>query len=181
MQKEIVKQAAVIGRWFDEIVYPDGRIVPGPHGEFEWGYNQIQNIFAILMASWAKGESGYDRINYLAIGSGEVSWDTTPPTQSYDQAALTTEFYRKAIPIGNIEYLDALDVVTLTPTKKIQVSLTLLAGEATGTLREFALFGGTADGTQDSGEIINWIVHPKIIKDALTVINRKVRLEFPVQ
>lgn len=168
----------IVGRWFDKLIYQDGTEKFGEHGEFEWGYNQIQNTCAVLLASLLKGEAGYLGMNYMAIGSGSASWDSVPPTKSYSQTNLTAEFYRKAVALADITYLDALNVVTLTPSKKIEVTVLLAAGEATGTLREFALFGGTASGTANSGEMINWISHARIDKDSALAIQRKVRIEF---
>lgn len=177
MNKENVK-FKIVGRWFDKYIYPDGREEFGEHGEFEWGYNQIQNSCAVLLASLLKGEAGYNYMNYMAIGSGLASWDTTPPTKSYNQTTLETEYYRKAIPVVDIIYLPDPPGI---PTKEIEVTVTLAAGEATGTLREFALFGGTATAAVDSGEMVNWISHARIDKDALLEIQRRVRITFQTQ
>jgi hypothetical protein len=172
----------VVGRWFDKYIYPDGREEFGEHGEFEWGYNQIQNTCAVLLASLLKGEAGYNYMNYFGVGSGDVSWDTTPPTKSYDQTTLENEYFRKSVLTTDIVYLDPLtDLVSGTPTSKIEVTVTLAAGEATGTLREFGLFGGTATATLDSGEMVNWISHARIDKDSALQIQRKVRIEFQTQ
>jgi len=173
----------IIGRWFDTYRYTDGRVVAGEHGEFEWGWNQIQNTFATLLAAWCRGESGYDRITYLAVGSGQSSWDTTPPTKSYDATTLETESFRKAVGQVDIVYLDPdTDIPTGgTPDAKIEITVTLLTSEANGTLREFGLFGGTATASADSGQMVNWISHSRIDKDSSFEIERKIRIEFVEQ
>jgi hypothetical protein len=170
------------GEWHDTYTYLDGRIEESS-GEFEWKPNQIQNEFAKLLASWARAESGYDRISYLAVGHGNVSWDTTPPTQSYNQTTLTDEFFRKAIPQVDIVFIDPITNLPTggTPSSKIEITVNLLTSEANGTLREFGLFGGTATGTLDSGQIVNWIVHGRIDKDTSLSIQRRIRIEFVTQ
>ena len=170
----------IVGRWFDTYKYADGRTEPGEQGEFEWGWNQIQNSFATLLAAWCRGEATYDRITYFAVGSGLVAWDTTPPTKPYSDTTLTTEYFRKAVAQTDIVYLDpATDIPTGgTPDSKIEITVTLLTSEANGTLREFGLFGGTASGTTDSGQMVNWITHSKIDKDSSLEIERKIRIEF---
>jgi hypothetical protein len=86
------------------------------------------------------------------------------------------------VPVLDIVYLDPdTDLVSGTPTRKIEVTVVLLPGEGTGTLREFGLFGGTATASADSGEMVNWISHSRIDKDAALQIQRKVRIEFQIQ
>jgi len=170
----------IVGEWFDKIRYLDGSVEYGEHGEFEWGDNQIQNTFATLIACWARAESGYDRINYFAVGSGLVSWDTTPPTQPYTDTTLTMEYFRKAIAQSSIIFIDPSTNIPTggVPSSKIEIDVTLLTTEANGTMREFGLFGGTATATLDSGEMVDWIVHSRIDKDSSMEIDRKVRIEF---
>lgn len=178
--EKLAGRLLVVGRWFDLLKHPDGSTEPGEHGEFEWGKNQIQNVFATLLATWLRAEAGYDRIGFMGIGSGLVSWDTTPPAQPYSDTTLTTEYFRKAIPQVDIVYIDPItDIPTGgTPSSKVEITVDLLSAEANGTMREFGLFGGTATVALDSGEIVNWIVHSRIDKDSSLEIQRKVRIEF---
>lgn len=173
----------IVGRWYDLYRYTDGHEEHGEHGEFEWGWNQIQNSFATLLAAWCRGESGYDRITYLGYGSGLVAWDTVPPTKSYNATTLQTEYFRKAVTQPDIVYLDpATDIPTGgTPDSKIEITVTLLTSEGNGTLREFGLFGGTATIAFDSGQMVNWISHSRIDKDTSFEIERKIRLQFVEQ
>ena len=177
------KMPKIVGRWYDIYRYADGHEECGEHGEFEWGWNQIQNSFAILLAAWCRGESGYNRIAYIGYGSGLSAWDSTPPTKLYSQTTLQTEYFRKAVSQSDIVYLDpGTDIPTGgTPDSKIEITTTLLTSEGNGTLREFGLFGGTATSTFDSGQMVNWISHSRIDKDTSFEIERKVRLQFVEQ
>jgi len=175
-----VEGPRIVGRWFDKIKYSDGTVELGQHGEFEWGWNQIQNSFATLLAAWCRAEAGYGRISYLAVGAGQASWDVTPPTQPYAETTLNNETFRKTIDQANIVFIDPVTNASTggTPSSKLEITTTLLAAEANGTLREFGMFGGTATGVTDSGEMVNWIVHARIDKDSSMEIERKIRLEF---
>lgn len=169
----------IVGRWHDEIRHSDGTIEHGPDGKFEWGWNQIQNTFRTLLACWSRAEPGYDRIGFMGIGTGLIGWDTVPPTQSFDQTILESEYYRMTIPQGDIIFIDPVTGdPSVTPTNKLEITVNIGYSDANGTMREFGLFGGTATSSLDSGEIVNWIVHDRIDKTSGFEIQRKVRIEF---
>lgn len=181
MSVELVR-VGIKGRWRDERRYANGHVEVTP-----WTPNQIQNTAATLVASLlARTFEGavypdLTGLTYLAVGSGLSAWDTTPPTQDRADTTLTTEYFRKAIPVTDIQFMDpdlpAGSTPVAGPTRKITLSTTLLSGEANGSMREFGLFGGDADGVADSGLMLNWIVHSKIEKDSSLVIVRTVELE----
>lgn len=173
----------IVGRWFDTFKFIDGTTSYGQHGEFDWGFNQIQNSFASLMAGWFRGESGFERLTYVGIGSGQTSWDSSPPSQPYSEVTLNNEVFRKALPQNDIYFIDPITNLPTggAPSSKIEVVYTLGTTEANYDLREFGLFGGTATGAFDSGEMINWIVHSKISKDSSFEIYRRIRIQFPIQ
>jgi len=167
----------ISGEWEDTYFYKDGSkktkkgiIKP----------NQIQNTFADLLTALCKRETGYDGITYLAVGRGNVTWDSSAPSQPYSQTTLEDEFFRKAIPTTDIVWVDPVTNVPTggTPSSKIEITATLAYSEANDTLREFGLFGGTATSTLDSGEMVNWIIHSRIDKDSSFEIQRKVRIKF---
>jgi hypothetical protein len=170
----------IIGRWFDTIHRKDGSVEAGEQGMFEWGFNQIQDVFSTLLAALCKGEAGYSRISYMGIGSGLVGWDTTAPTKSLQATSLTTEFFRKAVAPADMIFIDpTTDLDTGgTPSPKMEITVTLDYADAIGALREFGLFGGTATTSLNSGQMVNWISHGRIDKDGSMQIVRKVRLEF---
>lgn len=177
------KRIGVIGRWFDTLRYVDGTVALGEHGEFDWGWNQIQNTFAKLLAAWCKEEAGYSGISFMGVGSGLTAWDTTPPTKAYSQTTLTTAYFRKAVGPSDIVYIDPITDISTggVVSSKLEITVTLGTAEANGALREFGLFGGTATSTLDTGEMVNWISHSRIDKDSSLEIERKVRFEFETQ
>ncbi len=180
------------GRWRDRYEYVDGprkgQVVVTP-----WYDNQIQNDATLVVAGlfsrrgedpdvFPAGWNGYTGISYMAVGEGLVGWDVVPPVQDPADSTLTTEFYRKSIGFSELGFVDLGlppgSPHVFGPTRKIQATCTFLPAEGNGPLREFALFGGLADGTTDSGHMINWVVHPLINKDATLVLTRTVEIEF---
>lgn len=177
IRKRGVPQVEIHGEWQDTIRYVDGttKVVKGPIKP-----NQIQNPFSDMLTALCKGEAGFSRIGYLAVGEGLVSWDSSTPPQPYAQTTLEDEYFRKAIPAGDIIFIDPLTNLPTggTPSSKIEISSLITTTEAVGTMREFGLFGGEATATFDSGQMVNWIIHDRIDKDTSFEIERIVRLEF---
>ncbi len=172
----------MLGYWKDTYVYSDGRRI-----ETEWVKNQIQNtapVFACALFRRA-GENafpGFGGVSHIGIGSGNVAWDITPPTQDENDTTLTAEFFRKVILESDMAFLDptlpAGSPAIVGPSRKLGITVTLLPAESNGSLREFGLFGGLATGALDSGIIMNWIVHSLITKDATLTIIRNIEIEF---
>lgn len=179
-EEVLSKSIRISGKWNDILRYADGRVVEGGRGDMLWPSNQIQNVFANLLACWARGEAGYLQIGYMGIGHGLVAWDSVPPTLDPASPVLEDEYFRKAVLPADIYFIDPSTNLPTggVPSPKLEVSVTLLSAEANGTMREFGLFGGTATGALDSGEIVNWVWHPRIDKDASVEIQRRVRLLF---
>jgi len=175
----------LVGRWINKIrKVGETEWQTHDEGEIDWGYNQIQNTFATLLASLCRdehlAEPYHGRIAYMAIGSGLVGWDASPPAQPYANTTLTTEYFRKFIPQADIVFIDPITNIATggVPSSKLEITVELLSVEANGTLREFGLFGGDGTISLDSGDMVNWIVHSKIVKDSSLEIQRIVRLEF---
>lgn len=171
------------GRWKDDYNFADGRILLG-----KWSPNQIQDLAATVLAGMARRAHedasfvGFNGITYLAIGSGLVGWDVTPPMLDVTDTTLTTEYFRKAVGIPDLNFVDP----TLpsgsppigTASRKFSVVVTLLPAEANGAMREFGLFGGQATGALDSGLIFNNVAHALINKDVSLTITRTIEIEI---
>jgi len=177
--------AKMRGRWRDVYEYADGSRVVGT-----WADNQIQNSAAPLVAALLKGEAAANpsflSLGYMVLGSGDVTWDAAAPTQPKTQTTLENESFRKETSFVNTAWLDDFSgdggVVVVGPSTVISMSVRFESSEANGSLREFGLFGGLATSAPDSGMMFNWIVHPKIDKDASFSIVRtvEIKIAYPV-
>lgn len=90
---------------------------------------------------------------YLAWGSGDASWDVTPPTESVDTAALLAEVGRRKVTqsmfckpdaAGEIIVTEGRFTVSQTPTKYLYLRFAFDFTDAAGAaIRELAVFTGT--------------------------------------
>jgi hypothetical protein len=66
----------IIGEYFDEITYTDGRreVTPIKH-------NLIVASFGKLLAALCKSHAGFAGVTYWEVGTGDVAWDTPPLPQ----------------------------------------------------------------------------------------------------
>jgi len=138
--------------------------------------NIIVNTASILIARLLKDSSEpTNGISYLAVGSGNSSWNLLdPPAPTTSQTLLENEFYRKAI-----EFTTFVDPTTAEPTEIatniVDYSVTFSESEAVGPIMELSLFGGDATDETGSGTMVNWRTFPVISKTntmTLTVIFR---------
>ena len=153
-----------------------------------WKPNQIQDTNATLLAMlFRELIQGSPAITagpqYLAIGSGQTSWDTAPPTLSRSDTTLDTEFERKQLTASDIVYIDpTTKAVSGSETRAIEITVTFSTSEGNGGIwREFGFFGGDATGATDSGYMINWVSHGRIDKDSTMTIVRKCRFIFQLE
>lgn len=162
-----------IGEYVDTIHYSDGRV------EVREAQNCIINDIGKLIACLLKGQSGYSRLGYWAIGKGLDSWDNVNPPQAQpSDTGCVNEIGRKAIPTNSIVFLDSGNQVSSTPTNRIQITLTFTEDDCNGTWREFAIFGGNATTTRNSGIAINHKNHSILIKTNTMVVERQIRFTF---
>src|SRR5262245_8181672 len=90
-------------------------------------------------------------LTFLAVGSGDPSWDTKPPTPDKGRTGLTAELYRlRLVPGETLSYDPA--------TGRLHVHASLGPGKATGTRREWGLVGGAASPRPGSGTLVNHAV-----------------------
>ena len=184
----------VCGKWFDIYANKKTGKVHYSSGDLKFSDNQIQNVFSVLMAdmliSVPDTSSPYG-VLYLAFGRGSETWDLYPPDQDYAQTTLEDEFYRISV-MNDVRYTGQtsseydtlfyyIDPDTYAEsgsvTNAIEAKIFVPEGVADGIHREFALFGDDATATQDSGTMINWVVHPQFDKTGYE-LTRTVRLIF---
>ena len=145
-----------------------------------WRSNMIVLRCRTLLSSFLKNDTAIG-IRALQVGRGDPSWDTTPPPLP-DPNTLNalTDATPFELPVAQLtlEYLDSSDSVIATPSNRLQITATLGPNVPPTPnpypLREFALFGQLGGVRQ----MIDYIRHPLIQKDATTTLERKVRLIF---
>ena len=157
------------GEIIDRIHYKDGRV------EERVGHNLVVNSFLNLVMCLLKQQTGYQGVQYWAVGSGASSWDSNMPSPELTATRLTAELGRVAISASEISFLDSnYDVVT-TPTNIIQIAHTFGANDCNGVWREFGIFGGNATAIANSGIMINKRHHAVITKTEEMTIERIMR------
>tara|TARA_R100000808_G_C2144791_1_gene152549 strand:+ start:1318 stop:1887 length:570 start_codon:yes stop_codon:yes gene_type:complete len=176
------------GIWRDTLTYEDGRVVVG-----DWMHNQPQVTGSTLMSALfaetaTNANPTLGGIQYMAVGAGLAAWDSQTPVPGtdllYTDTTLKDEKARFALSSSDFSYLDVTSEAAVgTPTSgsksrllKITVSLTSAVDDVL--LREFALFGGNATGTADSGYMINWIAHTAFTKTSGVSVVREIKLKF---
>lgn len=154
----------MVGDTLDRITYKDGRV------EEIVGHNIVVNSFLNLVMCLLKKQTGYNGIQYWAVGSGSSSWDNSIPTPELTANRLTAEIGRVEIRPDEISFLDTGFNKISTPSNIIQIEHTFGANDCNGSWREFAIFGGNATATVNSGIMINKRHHAVITKtDEMTV------------
>lgn len=138
--------------------------------------NIIVNTASILIARLLKDNSEpTNGISYLAVGSGNSSWELLdPPAPTTSQTRLENEYYRKAIDLATFVDPDTGEP-TETQTNIVDYSVSFGEAEAVGPVMELGLFGGDATSEANSGTMVNWRTFPVISKTntmTLTVIFR---------
>lgn len=160
------------GCFRDTIIYKNGT-----KKVLDWNKNIIVKNLGILVARMLKDDPQAG-IGYWAIGSGNPTWDIVPESATADETSLLLEFFRKAIPSEAINYIDDDNLVSNTPTNRLEIVLTFDDAEAVGVWREFAIFAGAATATLNSGTNINKKNHGRIDKTSDMTIIRQMRFTF---
>lgn len=152
-------------------LYEKGKLIHYYHE-----HNIIVNSASILIARLLKNsQEPTAGISYLAVGSGNASWDPfDPPSPTTSQYLLENEFDRKAIDLTTFVDPETGEPVE-TETNIVDYSCTMGEADAVGPIMELGLFGGDATATINSGTQINWRTFPVINKTnsmTLTIIFR---------
>lgn len=147
----------------------------------KWNKNTIMSINSAILAALYADLVGYNGLTYMALGNGLVVWDSQPTIDPVviTDSTLVAEFFRKTL--DSVIFLDSGDnpVAFDDTVRKIESSCTYLEAEANNqAIREFALFGGNATSTLDSGLISNTIRHREIFKTSTIRLLRRVRYQL---
>ena len=160
---------------FDYFIYPDGtkELVS------QISHNLVVENLSVAIACLMKRQAGYSGILYWGIGSGLTSWaEDNPPSPKDTDQKLENEFFRKAINISDMVFINADNTVSEVPTNRIQASIVFDETEANGKMMEFAIFAGNATTAVNSGFMINHKTHPAIHKTNLVKLEKTIRFTF---
>lgn len=121
----------------------------------------LKEHFYIDLASLLKGEKTLVQNFYIAMGMGAPAWDQIPPEYQRDTRRLVNEIARRAVPLGEVAFLDSEGKATEVPTPRLRIHAAFGFDEGVGTWRECGLFAGEATAEKDSGTLISYYVHPR--------------------
>jgi hypothetical protein len=105
---------------------------------------------------------------YLAIGSGDATWDDgTVPEPDLNTTQLLSESHRILINQDDTGYQfvdpDDYEILSAIPTTCLRVTGLIGNGAFTGTIREWGLFGVNASIAPNTGTLLSYGNHPKIV------------------
>lgn len=161
------------GETIDRIYNSKGELVQEIHS-----HNLVVNSFTHLITSLLKNRTGFEGVQYWAVGSGDDSWDDLLPNPDRDDTRLMSEIGRVPISSDEIHFIDPDLEITTTPTNKIQIVHTFGYNDCNGIWREFGIFGGNATETENSGIMINKRHHEIITKTTDMMVERTLRFTF---
>jgi len=186
------------GDWQDFAVHPDGR-----RELVDEGQNLILNSAYVLMALAMTQDASVSGLLWWAVGDGNLgattgettTWDAGVASGTIKPAATDTqllrETFRKAIQPSDIVFVDDAGNVSVAPTNRLRIKVTLDYNEPVGggKLREWSLFGGSTaalsasnpkpvSSAANSGYAVNRKVHKTYDKLTSVQLERQLILTF---
>lgn len=172
------------GQWRIQQLNENGDVL----SDSGWSRNQIQDGWStiacrLFVGSLSGGISPTSGFSHLVVGSGDPSWDITPPTKDREQNQLENEIDRFSLAETDFTFLDpdTLDPQE-NPSRLVEVSKGIDFTRGIGDLREYGLIVGDASNTVNSGTLFNWHSHSLLTK-TLTTPTRlllKCRIKFKI-
>lgn len=166
------KTLKVTGSYTDTIRYKDGRV------EVIKGENLVVDGIYKIITSLLSSKGGYSGLQYWAVGSGNVSWDSNMPNPTARDTRLTAEIGRKAISTSDMAWVNERGEVQSQPTNRLRVRVTFTNSDCVGTWREFGIFGGNATSSANTGIMMNHKHHGAITKTSEMEIERDIIFTF---
>jgi hypothetical protein len=173
--------AGLQGRYHDVLLDPQGRVI----WDRGWWKNTIVVDCRRLLAGFMHGApTNVLGIQGLQVGAGLEAWDPpgAPPAPNPAQVALVDP-NPFTVPLANlqIDYLSGA-AVSASPTNRLQILAALGPGvppwpdpnHATSALREF----GLAAQLNGATILLNHVIHPRIVKDPFSTLQRTIWLVF---
>lgn len=172
-------------------IYHD--VLRDPRGHVIWDRGWRKNTIVVdcrrLLAGLMRGDTNTLGIQGLEVGMGDPAWDQSglPHPTSSQTALVDPHPYKVPFTALKIDYIDpGTGNVSTVATNRLQIVATLGPGtppwpestnpppHPTATLREFGL-----SGTLDNAVVlINYVVHPAIVKDPVSTLERTIWLVF---
>ena len=167
------------GKYWDQLITAEGECI-----DFGWRSNVIVNQCRQLLAGFMKGGTAASGVQHIALGRGDAAWDDGMPAPPDMSTESLTDPSPETIAVTDaemeIDFLDRTGAVSLTPSDRIQVTVTIegtnlpIVGDDTFPLREFALFGNLAPDDY----MIDYVRHPVIHIGTGDTLVRRVKLVF---
>jgi hypothetical protein len=164
------------GRWRESVADAAG----GPPRRTPWRSNTIVDACWPLLAGLLKGEEALGGIRFWAVGAGDPAWDRAPPASDPHATRLRDEVARVRVEPGDMAFLDAGGRAARGRTARLEVRARFALKED-ATLREFGIVGGDATERAGSGQMLNYVVHPRLELAAGTRLERRLRFSFDGQ
>ena len=155
------------GKFKDLLYSHDGELI----NEQGWCSNTIVYNCLDLVAELLMNKPKMGGILYWAVGEGREEWDRGLPESDPNTKKLVKEIYRKRIDSSK-------DIIYHRDRKTLEIKTEFRLDEAVGPLRELGLFGGNATSELNTGYMINYKTHQKIVKTKLNVLKRKLFLSL---
>ena len=157
----------ITGYYKDEFNSPVGKQT-SPE---QWVPNKIVNDCNVLLAALMKNHPNFDGVL--------LEWDNNRPDASEQTTQLVDEIARFQVNQDQVRFVGGDGIV---PTNAIEITVDIpgsaLISQGFQYLREFGLFGGDATSADNSGYMIDYVIHPRIDLTPSDTINRQVRLIF---
>jgi hypothetical protein len=143
-----------------------------------WLSNTIVDTAWPLFASLLKNQPRLSGIRFWAVGAGDSEWDYNRVATDPKASRLYKETQRLRISREQIIYLGEDGAEAPNPTSRIEIRADFGWPGQDQILREFGLFGGNASKVENSGYLINYVIHPRIDLKAGATLTRHLRLSF---
>lgn len=169
------------GTYHDQLIREDGRCM-----DYGWRSNIVVDRCRALLTAFMRGDSNVEPgVQFISLGRGENTWDTTPPSPPVAGSTMLTDSSPEIIsntdPEMVLSYLDSTGSEVAVPGTCVQITITLGPGtlptsvsDPVYPLREFGLFG-RYDGAD---YMIDYVRHPVINVGPADTLVRRIRLVF---
>jgi hypothetical protein len=171
---------ALHGMYRDQLRAPDGRLI----WDRGWRPNTIVKSCRQMLAGFMGGVPPTQGIQGLRVGQGNNTWDQSPPPlppPATQTGLVDPNSFLLPRASLQIDFIDS-GTVTGSPTSQLQIVATIGPHQPpwpdqnhpAANLREFGLVGKL----NNNETLINYVIHPVIVKDPASTLTRTIWLTF---